>query len=192
MAQLPTTGILTLDWSLAESLDSSKRWVLSAMKEHGQAMVTMLWRILGNEQDVCDVYQDVFVMLAGMDNSFRPNNLRAYLFGTASNLAVSMLRRRKLDKKAHEELARRYTPAVNRDPAGFLDADALKHRLRQHLSELPEPLQSIICLHDLAGLSYSDTAQILNLSNAAVRVYRHRAVKLLASWMVKEEQRGQI
>ncbi len=192
MAQLPTTGILTLDWTLAESLDSSRRWILSAMKDHGPAMVTMLWRILGNEQDVCDVYQDVFVMLTGTGNSFRPKNIRAYLFGTASNLAISLLRRRKLDKKAHEELARRFQPGDNHDPAGFLDADALKHRLRQLLGELPEPLQSIICLHDLAELSYPETAQILGLSQTAVRVYRHRAVKLLASWMVKVENKGQL
>lgn len=48
----------------ADSVAVSQRWVLAAMQKHGPSLVAMLWRILGNEQDVCDAYQDTFVQLA--------------------------------------------------------------------------------------------------------------------------------
>ena len=55
---------LTWDMAAADSVAVSQRWVLAAMQKHGPSLVAMLWRILGNEQDVCDAYQDTFVQLA--------------------------------------------------------------------------------------------------------------------------------
>ena len=52
------------DFVGTESLAHNQRWVLSAMNKYGQELITMLWRILGNEQDVCDAYQDVFLQLS--------------------------------------------------------------------------------------------------------------------------------
>jgi hypothetical protein len=37
------------DLALSGSVDSAQRWVLSAMQRHGQELVVMLWRILGND-----------------------------------------------------------------------------------------------------------------------------------------------
>ena len=37
----------------------------------------MLWRILGNEQDVCDAYQNTFLQLAHYENGQKPEHLRS-------------------------------------------------------------------------------------------------------------------
>jgi hypothetical protein len=46
------------DFAIPDSTIASQKWVLSAMQSLGPELITMLWRILGNEQDVCDCYQD--------------------------------------------------------------------------------------------------------------------------------------
>lgn len=48
--------------------------------------------VLGNEQDVADAYQSTFLQLAHVAHGRRPRNLKAYLFRTAANIAVSILR----------------------------------------------------------------------------------------------------
>ena len=70
---------IVLDFPLSESLCQSQRWVLSAMQSHGRELVTMLWRILGNEQDVCDAYQDTFLKLANYQGGQKPRHVKAYI-----------------------------------------------------------------------------------------------------------------
>ena len=99
MAINPASLQLTWDLALVQSVDKSQRWILSAMQADGPALVKLLWRILGNNDDVCDAYQDIFVRLANLSPEQKPRNVRAYLFRTAANVAVSTLRREKLHKE---------------------------------------------------------------------------------------------
>ena len=64
----------------ADALDSvgtDRQWVLSVMQSHGNELVTLLWRILGNEQDVCDVYQSTFLRLAHLNAGRKPAHVKA-------------------------------------------------------------------------------------------------------------------
>lgn len=185
MAVNPVSLQLTWDISLVQSVDKSQRWVLSAMQADGPAVVKLLWRILGNETDVCDAYQDVFVRLIALPSEQKPRNNRAYLFRTAANVAISMLRREKLHRQTLPHL-----PQADNvpDPAGELDARWLQLRLRQAIARLPEYLSDVIALRDLGELSYGEVARTLGITEAAARVYRHKAVQLLAAWMDQSTQ----
>lgn len=90
---------LLWDFVVSEAVEDSQRWILSTMQRHGRELVGMLWRILGNEQDVCDAYQSVYLQLAHRQERCKPEHIKAYVFRTASNVAVSMLRRRLVERK---------------------------------------------------------------------------------------------
>lgn len=173
------------DFAIPESVAESQRWVLSTMQKHGQGLVTMLWRVLGNEQDVCDAYQDTFLQLAHFDGGRKPKYVKAYVFRVANNVAISMLRRRIAEKrrlsrpKAEEEVAR--------SPVNELDSKCLQETLRSCIAQLPEHLRNVLTLRDLAELSYAQTGKILGISPGTARVYRCKAVQLLAVWMSKEQ-----
>jgi RNA polymerase sigma factor (sigma-70 family) len=186
MAITPTSLGLTFDLTQAESVQKSQRWVLVSMQEYGPALVTMLWRILGNGEDVCDAYQDTFLRLAHLPEKKKPANVRSYLFRAASNIAISMLRRKQLQRKHQRALLKKYeTP--QHDFVKDLDALGLQQCLRDAITELPEYLGNVIVLRDLAQMPYAQVAAILGIRVAAARVYRHKAIKLLASWMSKPE-----
>ena len=190
MAINPTSLGLTFDLTQARSVPKSQRWVLVAMQESGPALVTMLWRILGNEEDVCDAYQDTFLRLAHLPNQQKPGNVRAYLFRTASNLAISMLRQKQLLLKHRESFVKKHqgnTP----NPAAEVDSLGLQEQLRAGISELPDYLGNVIVLRDLAQMPYEQVAKILGIRTAAARVYRHKAIKQLAVWMSRPESRDE-
>ncbi len=175
---------LLWDAVVPESVAERQRWVLSAMQKHGPELVTMLWRILGNEQDVCDAYQDTFLQLAHFEGGHKPDHVKAYVFRVANNVAISMLRRRTAEKnRLSEPIAA--VEALS-SPANELDSKYLQEALRRHIAQLPEHLRNVLTLRDLGELSYAQVGRILGISSATARVYRCKAVQLLAVWMSEE------
>ena len=173
------------DFAACEAVSESQRWVLSAMHDHGQELVSMLWRILGNEQDVCDAYQDTFLQLAHYEGGRKPKYIKAYIFRVANNVAISMLRRKISERK------RMSTAIVTEEhvtsPAKELDSKYLQETLRYYISHLPEHLRDVITLRDLGELSYSQISRILGISVGTARVYRCKALQMLTVLMSKEE-----
>ncbi len=173
------------DFTLSESIAERQGWILSVIQKHGQELVTMLWRILGNEQDVCDAYQDTFLQLAHYDGGRKPEHVKAYIFRVANNVAISMLRRRISERN---RLSRPFaTRETESSPAKELDSKYLLETLRRCIAQLPEHLRNVITLRDLGELSYAQISRILGISAATARVYRCKAIQLLAAWMNKEE-----
>ena len=176
---------LLWDFADSESICEDQRWILSTMHKHGQELITLLWRILGNEQDVCDAYQDTFLQLAHYEGGQKPEYIKAYIFRTANNVAISMLRRRLADKRKIS------TAIVNKkeviSPAKELDSKYLQDSLRYYIAQLPAHLRNVVTLRDLAELSYAQIGKILGISAATARVYRCKALQMLTIWMSKEE-----
>ena len=181
---------LLWDATVVDTVAASQRWVLTAMQRNGESLVTMLWRILGDDHDVCDAYQETFLRLAHYQQGRKPDNVKAFVFRTASNVGISILRRKKRHAKACQAIATRPHKVQATDPGCELDAQWLRETLRSHITRLPERLQSVVLLKDLADLPYAQVARILGISVASARVYRCRAIRLLSSWMVKPEERS--
>lgn len=185
------SGSLRLSWdaAIAESVDQSQRWILSAMQCNGPALVTMLWRITGNAEDVSDAYQETFLRLAHLPNQQKPDNIRAYLFRAASNVAITLLRQKRLHAASIQEIARVRRDSYLSDTAGDLDGRHLQKKLRDAIAQLPDYLGDVVVLRDLAELSYSQVAATLGITSTAARVYRHKAIGLLAQWLAKDSSR---
>jgi len=149
----------------------------------------MLWRILGDESDVCDAYQDTFLQLAHYEGGAKPQNVKAFVFRTATNVAFSLLRRKKIHHRALHELAGRAPRPQRCDRDGELDSLDLQASLREQIARLPNQLRSVIVLRDLAEMSYPQVAAILGISVGTARVYRSRGIRLLAGRMVRGERR---
>jgi RNA polymerase sigma-70 factor (ECF subfamily) len=126
--------------------------------------------------------------LAHLQNKKKPTNVRSYLFRTASNAAISMLRQKQLQRKHQQALSKEYE-IDQHQAVSDLDSMKLQQRLRMSIAKLPDYLGDVIALRDLAQMPYAQVAAILGIRVSAARVYRHKAIKLLASWMSKPESR---
>ena len=180
---------LDWDWAQAQTADASQEWILAAMHQHGPALVSLLWRILGNEEDVCDAYQTVFLQLAHNLGGRKPDNVKAYLFRTASNAAISLLRKKQCFHKHCIAIARNARDIQEPDCAEDLDTKHLQESLREYIARLPEYLRTAVILRDLAEQPYEMVAKIMGVSVASARVYRCRAVQVLAAWMMEKKDK---
>jgi RNA polymerase sigma factor (sigma-70 family) len=174
---------LLWDVAIPKSLEQAQGWILCAMQQHGRELVNMLWRILGNEQDVCDAYQDTFLRLAHHEFTSKPENVKAYVFRSANNIAISILRHKFQQNNLSSKIPAK---SGTNNPAGELDSRYLMESLRAGITQLPDHLRDVVTLHDLGDLSYEQVAQILGITAPTARVYRCKAVQLLAARMRKE------
>lgn len=174
---------LLWDFAVSEAVDKSQRWVLCSMQKHGPQLITLLWRILGNEQDVCDAYQTTFLHLAHQQNGKKPDHIKAYLFRTANNIAITILRRRIAEQ---QRVYKTYQNQITENsPINELDSKYLVETLRHCITRLPKHLRNVITLRDMAELTYSQVGRTLGISTATARVYRYKAIQLLSVWMSK-------
>ena len=133
-----------------------------------------------------DAYQDCFCKLATRAHRLNPRKARAYVYRTASNIALDLLRAR-ARQDAHWEGIKAARTAVQEARADAeqpkTEPDQRRALLRQALSELPPHLQNVIVLRDLGQLPYEEVGRILKIDPTTARVYRRHAVVRLAELM---------
>jgi RNA polymerase sigma factor (sigma-70 family) len=92
----------------------------------------------------------------------------------------------------HRMAEKRFSRAVSENgvssPAYDLDARFLQETLRYYIARLPEHLRDVITLRDLGELSYGQVGRMLGITAGTARVYRCKAIQLLASWMSREKR----
>jgi len=157
---------------------SRQGWILSVMDRCGPAVVVMLWRMLANEQDVLDAYQDCIcrVMERGRDGLGRSAD--RYLYRTAANVAVDIIRRRQLRRRHQVPLGRHLTKVRPIQASDMIESTAV---LRQAIVQLPRHLRELVLLRDLGQMPYHRVASILGITVGTARVYRRQAVLRLAA-----------
>jgi RNA polymerase sigma factor (sigma-70 family) len=147
-------------------------------RQHNDALLRFVAAKLGSEQEAKDVAQEAYVRLLGLQHREAISYLRAFLFKTASNLALDRLR------------ARRSTPVVVVDteeglsvfdlsPERQVAGEQLVGVLSEALAELPRKCRQVLLLHRLEGLSRTEIAQRMGLGERMVRLYMARALEHL-------------
>ena len=116
-----------------------------------------------------------YVRLLQLQEPDRPSLLRAYLFKTATNLAIDRLRHRTIQHRAQEqpELFEdlNTTSGELDDPAKQLLAREQAGRLLGFLQELPVKCLQVIDLHRVEGLPQHEVAARVGISERMVRRY---------------------
>lgn len=128
-------------------------------------------------QDVEDVAQRTYLQLLQHPAPGDIRNPQAYLFRTASNLAIDSLRR-------DGTRARHAAPGIEADEvadrqAGLdrvVDQELQFRRFVAALDELPERCRHAFILHRLEGWSHAEVAERLGVSRKTVQRYVLRAL----------------
>lgn len=141
-------------------------------------------KILDNPQDAEDVLQETFIKafrhLADFDGR---SKLSTWLYRIATNEALMVLRRRKInplsidepDNSAQEE----QEPMQIIDwcclPEGEMMSTEARKYMDSAIDKLPYSLRVVFLLREIEGLSTKETADVLNLSETAVKTRLSRA-----------------
>jgi RNA polymerase sigma-70 factor (ECF subfamily) len=168
--------------------DADGGWLEQLVRHHGPGIRRMLRRMLGNEDEVLDVYQESLCQLLRRCQEIPVQCARAYAYRTAANLAVETIRRRRRHE-AHWP----YVVGVQRDNREAADSDAVQApdsgrrlrvtEVRDAVRALPRHLHDVVVLRDLSGLSYARVAAILGIRPTTARVYRRQAIVRLGGML---------
>jgi RNA polymerase sigma-70 factor (ECF subfamily) len=148
------------------------------VKKHGQAVWQTAYRLLSNDADAADCFQETFVCALEVSRRQRVRNFSALLIRLATARAVDRLRQRYSDPS--QSAADLVTlPGNNAGPVEQAETAELRRRLRKALAQLPPQEAQVFCLRYLNDMSYRQIAKELGIKTNAAGVMLHRArVKL--------------
>jgi len=138
-------------------------------------------RLLGDPADAADATQEVYLRVVRSVLAFRGEAaFGTWLHRVTTNTCMTMLRRR------GDVRARGQSAGLLEDPFDDVvspeastedrvaDAD-LARRTARALAKLPDDAREVVILRDVQGLSTKETAEVLGVSEGAVKVRLHRA-----------------
>ena len=147
---------------------------------HREMVWRIAYRLLGNEADAADCFQDTFVSALQLSQRESVRHWPALLRRVATSRALDILRRRIRQRDRSETWCPDLPSCAPDDaPDRRLDNKELCDQLRWALAHLPEDQAQVFCLRHLEGLSYRRIARQTGQKTGAVGVILHRARKRL-------------
>jgi len=147
-------------------------------RQHGAALLLFAMAITGERGRAQDALHQVFLKLIENGYLGRVQDKKAYLFACIRN---AVLNERKLQGR-HEPLET--DSAWFSPPAKDITGE---QNLRRALAALPDDQREIVVLHMWGDLTFSQIADLLNISsNTAASRYRYALGKLRDSMSAKE------
>jgi RNA polymerase sigma-70 factor (ECF subfamily) len=148
-------------------------------QDHAPALFRFLIRLTGNEAEVKDILQEIFIRLAKspgiLDNIDSP---RAYLFRMAHRHAIDRMRREQT--RQHYDLQARQEGESHFSPQASSQDDAWRRKLLgDSLSALPHEQKAVVLLKIWEGLTFAKIAEVLDIpADTAASRYRYALDKL--------------
>jgi len=151
------------------------------VERHQALVIGTVGRMLGNNSDVEDVAQQVFIRVWKSAPRYRPEaKFTTWLLTITRNLVFNEARRRKrhpgdlLDVHEGEETVA-LADSIGRKPDEQLLEDELQLAVEAAIRALPEKQRMAVILRRYEEKSYEEIGQILDLSLAAVKSLLFRA-----------------
>jgi len=154
-------------------------------------------KMLHNPQDAEDVLQETFIKAYRALPKFNGRSkVSTWLYRIATNEALMFLRKKKPDfisvEMPHENALGEQKTLQIVDwcciPEDELASDEARHNLDLSIEKLSFALRSVFILRDVEGLSIKETAEILAISESAVKIRLHRARMQLREYLTSYYQ----
>lgn len=143
---------------------------------HSKEIERFLVRRLSCPETAADLTQETFARLLRVGTTVQIENVRAYLFRIAANLALDHLRRRKhMPIPTDNADLQRVADTRPGQEQCLLSRQALM-RLQQAIEDLPDRQREVFRLHKYHGLSYQQIADRLGIAKNTVMVHMVRAL----------------
>jgi len=151
--------------------------------QHRHRIYTFAYYHLGNREEAEDVTQEVLIKMWQHRDKIEPASLKAWLSRVTRNGCIDVIRKRNRYQAmvVPEEVieAGVKTTAVGAGQNTILDNLGFRMELEKALNTLEEPYRSIVILREIQELKYDEISKALDLPLNTVKVYLHRARRML-------------
>ena len=146
------------------------------IEEHGSAVWQTAYRLLGNDADAADCFQETFISALKFCRRKQVRNFSALLSRLATARAIDQLRRRiRRSRSTTDNADWTAMQSTNPSPSQQAQHNELAEGLRISLSKLPRQEAQVFCLRYLNDMSYQQIANELGIKTNAAGVLLHRA-----------------
>jgi len=148
-----------------------------------QALIYFAWRYVKSTQIAENIVQDVFLKIWLNRTKLNPAlKIKSYLYKAVKNQALQHLRKTKFEDQK-ENIQEHDSPT--KSPEDMLDEKEIAISVQQAISELPPQSRLIFTMSKYSNLTYSEIAEIQNISVKTVETHMGRALKLLRKRLAK-------
>lgn len=155
---------------------------------YGQAVFTLIVRMVSSEEDAEELAQDTFMKAYEHLGSFYgESSFSTWIYRIAYNTALSFLRKRKGREIVIDETFWNTVSETEVDEALDDDSEERIELLRQALAQLSAEERALVTLFYEKGKTVQELAEISGLSVSNVKVKLHRVRKKLYILMQKED-----
>jgi RNA polymerase sigma factor (sigma-70 family) len=149
------------------------------VREQADGLYRFACKSIGDSEEAKDMVQQAFTVLWEKKGDVPPDKGKSFLFTIAYRkcMDVHRARERTTDaEKLHENF-------LSEQPK----TNELKKILQKALATLDTQSRDLVMLKDYEGYSYEEIATVTGLNTTQVRVYLHRARKILKNYLVSKE-----
>ena len=155
---------------------------------YGQAVYTLIVRMVYSEEDAEELTQDVFMKaFEHLDSFYGESSFSTWVYRIAYNTAVSYLRKKKSVETVIDEAFWNTVSETEVDEALDDDSEERVEQLQLALTQLSADERALVTLFYEEERPVQEVAEVLGLSVSNVKVKLHRVRKKLYILMQKEE-----
>lgn len=146
-------------------------------KNHNEELVRYLTSRLKSHDEAVEVAQEAYVRLLRLDDTSTIGFLRAFLFRTATNIAIDRIRRRGLAQAyVDQEQPQQVDEMFGFTPERSIAAKQALERVLDCISTLPPKCRQAFVDYKFKNRSYDDIAADMGLTSSMIRKYVLRAL----------------
>jgi RNA polymerase sigma-70 factor (ECF subfamily) len=171
---------------------------------YGGRCLAVARRFMHTDDDAQDAVQDAFLsMFKNIDRFDGQSRLSTWLHRIVVNACLMKLRSRSRRPETSSDAllptfvedghsSTRYRVWSDDGPAGHAERAEVQQIVREKIDELPESYRNVLLLRDIEGLDTAETAEVMGMTETAVKTRLHRARQalreLLDGYMRGEDQ----
>ena len=158
------------------------------VREHGERVYRLAYRLTGNQHDAEDLTQETFIRVFRSLASYQPGTFEGWLHRITTNLFLDMARRRaRVRMEGLPEDADRI-PGGDLSPEQLYTSNHLDPELQAALDELHPDFRAAVVLCDVEGLSYEEIGATLGVKLGTVRSRIHRGRQALRTALQRRRE----
>lgn len=176
------------EWALSAQAGEEQAFT-NLIERYERAVYNLCYRMLGNPNEAEDAAQEAFLRAYRAIKRFDADRkFSTWVMSIASNYCIDQLRKRRLFTLSLDEMPFLDVSEKDPGPEGHLINVEFESEVRGTLSSLGEMDRAAVILRYWYELSYDEIADMLDLSNSAVKSRLHRARRVLAeAWEARSE-----
>jgi len=153
------------------------------VNKYSSRIYAVAFRLMKNEEDAEDVLQETFIIMLNKLNTFEgKSSLYTWLYRIGTNIALGKLREKKhldtqiaVDGPEFDNLRGLEISDWPEHLEEKFDNQAFQECLNHAMGDLPDHYRAVFVLRDLENLSTRESANILGITEANVKVRLMRA-----------------